>query len=239
MASSIGNLEILPLAVRSHHPRTSQFQSPPSPEMEPPFKATPANTQEETQIQNFQFHSCNTRTGAPNQGPHLPTPNRKHKSKTSNPTAATQPHKHQKWSLHSGPHLPTTTGNTNPTLPIPQLQPNPTNTRNGAETWQSLRQGVELSCSEPSQPGNAFEKLWFSKVFKTSFTQQSKQAVSASAAVRFWHTLPGLTGTLVPDNLKVERVLLPTWHIGANPAQRSHIANSIQLKSSMEKTFSK
>ena len=69
------------------------------------------------------------------------------------------------------------------------------------------------------------------------FTQQSKQAVSASAAVSFWHTLPGLTGTLVPDNLKVERVLLPTWHIGANPAQRSHIANSIQLKSSMEKNF--
>ena len=161
MASSIGNLEILPLAVRSHHPRTSQFQSPPSPEMEPPFKATPANTQEETQIQNFQSHSCspnptNTRTGAPNQGHTCQHPTGNTNPKPPNPTAATQPHKHQKWSV---PHLPTTTGNTNPTLPIPQLQPNPTNTRNGAETWQSLRQGVQLSCSELSQPGNAFDKL--------------------------------------------------------------------------------
>ena len=136
MASSIGNLEILPLAVRSHHPRTSQFQSPPSPEMEPPFKATPANTQEETQIQNLQSHSCNPTPQTPELEPPIratpannqqetqiqnlqshscnPTPqtpemeppfratpannHRKHKSNTSNPTAATQPHQHQKWS---------------------------------------------------------------------------------------------------------------------------------------------
>ena len=190
MASSIGNLEILPLAVRSHHPRTSQFQSPPSPEMEPPFKATPANTQEETQIQNFQFHSCNTRTGAPNQGrtcqhptgntnPKPPIPQLQPNPQTPEmepPFRATPANNHRKHKSNTS----------NPTAAT-----QPTNTRNGAETWQSLRQGVELSCSEPSQPGNAFEKLWFSKVFKTSFTQQSKQAVSASAAVRFCIRCPG------------------------------------------------